>query len=337
MEIANPIYDVVFKYLMEDNDIARLIISTIIKQNVISLELRPQESTVELPIGFLTVYRLDFAAKIETDQGLKTVLIEIQKAKLPTDVMRFRKYLGEQYQGEENTYKIKVIRKHLGKPVEEEEIKAIPILSIYFLGYPLEHFHIPVIRVQRDCYNDATNERLEGREEFIECLTHDSYIIQVPYLKDEQKTEVERMLGVFDQSKMTSDHRILNIREEDYPEKYRPIIRRLQRAIAEPGFRKKMDLEDEVIDELKKMSRVIELQKEILMEAEITMEQDRAALEAKDKDLEQNKAALEEKDKDLEQNKAALEAKDKALEAKDKALEEKDKRIQELLKRLENT
>ena len=307
MEIANPIYDVAFKYLMEDNDIARLIISTIIKQNVISLELKPQESTIELKIGSLTVYRLDFAAKIETPDGLKTVLIEIQKAKLATDVMRFRKYLGEQYLSEENTYKKKVIRKHMGKPVEMEETKAIPLLSIYFLGYPLEHFKVPVIRVQRDIYNDATNEKLEGREEFIECLTHDSYIIQVPYLKDDQKTEVEKMLGIFDQSKMTSDHRVLNIREEDYPEKYRPIIRRLQRAIAEPDFRKKMSLEDEVIDELKKLERVIQQQKEILMEAEIT---------------------LEEKDKALEQNKAAL-------EEKEKALEEKEKQIQELLKRLE--
>ena len=69
MEIANPIYDVVFKYLMEDNDIARLIISTIIKQKVVSLEFRPQERTVELKPGSLTVYRLDFSAKIETPQG----------------------------------------------------------------------------------------------------------------------------------------------------------------------------------------------------------------------------------------------------------------------------
>ena len=45
MEIANPIYDVVFKYLMEDNDIARLIISTIIKKEIVSLEFRPQEKT----------------------------------------------------------------------------------------------------------------------------------------------------------------------------------------------------------------------------------------------------------------------------------------------------
>jgi len=29
IQIANPIYDVVFKYLMEDNKIAKLIISTI--------------------------------------------------------------------------------------------------------------------------------------------------------------------------------------------------------------------------------------------------------------------------------------------------------------------
>jgi hypothetical protein len=330
MDIANPIYDVVFKYLMEDNAIARLIISTIIKQNVVSLELRPQESTVELKLGSLTVYRLDFSAIIETAQGRKTVLIEIQKAKYPTDVMRFRKYLGEQYRSEENTYKIKVIRKHLGKPVEEEETKAIPILSIYFLGYPLEHFMIPVIRVQRECYNDATNEKLEGQEEFIECLTHDSYIIQVPYLKEDQKTEVERMLGVFDQSKMSSDHHILNIGEEDYPEKYRPIIRRLQRAVAEPVLRKKMDLEDEITDELKNMSRVIEQQKEILIEAEITLEQ-------KDKALEQKDKALEEKDKTIEENKAALAEKDKALEQKDKALAEKEKLIRELLKQQEST
>jgi hypothetical protein len=330
MQIANPIYDVVFKYLMEDNDIARLIISTIIKQNVVSLEFRPQERTVELQPGSLTVYRLDFSAKIETPQGHKTVLIELQKAKYPTDVMRFRKYLGEQYKSEENIYKKKVIRKHLGKLVEIEENKAIPILSIYFLGYPLEHFHIPVIRVERECYNDATNEKLEGREEFIEGLTHDSYVIQVPYLRDDLKTELEKMLSIFDQSKMSSNHHILNIKEEDYPEKYRPIIRRLQHAAAEPVLRDQMDIEDEITDELNNMSRIIEQQKEILIEAEISMEQKDKALEEKDKALEQNKAALQEKDK-------ALEEKDKALEQNKAALEEKEKLIRELLKQKEST
>jgi hypothetical protein len=271
---------------------------------------------VELKPGSLTVYRMDFSAKIETPQGYKTVLIELQKAKYPTDVMRFRKYLGEQYKSEENIYKKKVIRKHLGKMVEVEESKAIPILSIYFLGYPLEHFHIPVIRVQRECYNDATNEKLEGSEEFIEGLTHDSYVIQVPYLRDNLKTELEKMLSIFDQSKITSNHHILNIKEEDYPEKYRPIIRRLQHAAVESVVRDQMDIEDEITDELNNMSRVIEQQKEILIEAEI---------------------AIEEKDKALEEKDKALEEKDKALEEKDKALEEKEKLIRELLKQKEST
>jgi hypothetical protein len=305
MEIANPIYDVVFKYLMEDNAIARLIISTIIKQNVVSLEFRPQESTLELDIGSITVYRLDFSAKIETPQGDKIVLIEIQKAKFPTDIMRFRKYLGEQYKSNENIQKVKIKRKHEGKLVEVEEEKAIPILSIYFLGYALDHFKAPVIRVQRECYDDASDEKLEGQEEFIECLTHDSYIIQVPYLRDDHKTEVEKMLGVFDQSKLTSDHHVLNIDEADYPEKYRPIIRRLQRAISEPVMRKKMDIEDEITNEFKKMARTIQQQKEDLIE----------------------------KDKALAENRTALEEKNKALEEKDKALEEKEKIIRELLKK----
>jgi hypothetical protein len=217
--------------------------------------------------------------------------------------MRFRKYLGEQYKSNENIRKVKVNRKHRGKLVEVEEEQAIPILSIYFLGYSLDYFKAPVIRVQRDCYDDATDEKLEGEEEFIECLSHDSYIIQVPYLSDEHKTEVEKMLCVFDQSKLTSDHHILNIRETGYPAKYRPIIRRLQRAISEPSVRKKMDVEDEITNEFKKMARTIQQQKEELMESE---------------------KALAEKDKTLEQNKADL-------AEKDKALAEKEKLIQELL------
>jgi hypothetical protein len=40
MLIANPIYDVVFKYLMEDNKIAKLIISKIINDEIIELNAK---------------------------------------------------------------------------------------------------------------------------------------------------------------------------------------------------------------------------------------------------------------------------------------------------------
>ena len=101
MHIANPIYDVVFKYLMEDNEIAKLIIGTIIEEEIVELEFLPQETTVYLETldrRSLTVYRLDFSAKIKLPEGgHKQILIEIQKTKISTDIMRFRQYMAEVY------------------------------------------------------------------------------------------------------------------------------------------------------------------------------------------------------------------------------------------------
>jgi hypothetical protein len=97
--IANPTYDVVFKYLMEDNDIAKLMVSSIIGEEVVTLDPRPHEYTVEnVKVGkdTLTVYRLDFSAKIKVGEDYKLVLIEMQKATVVNDIMRFRGYLGRQ-------------------------------------------------------------------------------------------------------------------------------------------------------------------------------------------------------------------------------------------------
>ena len=139
------------------------------------------------------------------------------------------------------------------------------------------------------------------KEEFIESLTHDSYVIQIPQLREKHQTAVERLLAIFDQKHITSDVHILNIDENDYPKKYRPLIRRLQRAVSEPDLRKRMDIEDDILEELQDLERVIE---------------------KKDKALEANKKALNEKDKALESNKKALNEKDKALNEKDKIIEE---------------
>ena len=91
MEIANPIYDSVFKYLMEDNEIAKLIISKIIQEDIVELDFLPQEksSKIEFDHRIFTVFRMDFSAKIKTeDECYKNVVIEIQKAKLPTDIIQ---------------------------------------------------------------------------------------------------------------------------------------------------------------------------------------------------------------------------------------------------------
>jgi hypothetical protein len=88
--------------------------------------------------------------------------------------MRFRKYLGRQYLAKDNSY------------MAGGELRAMPILSIHLLGHSLEHTESPVIRVVRQ-YLDATGrERIDRREDFIESLTHDSIIVQIPHLKRRQ-------------------------------------------------------------------------------------------------------------------------------------------------------
>ncbi|MDR1331725.1 MAG: hypothetical protein LBK07_06430, partial [Tannerella sp.] len=107
MHIANPIYDVAFKFMMEDNRVAKAFLSAIIQEEVVELDFASQERTArirtdgrkkakpETETTQYTVCRFDFTARIALPDGrFKTVMIELQKAKLASDIMRFRRYLG---------------------------------------------------------------------------------------------------------------------------------------------------------------------------------------------------------------------------------------------------
>ncbi len=275
IQIANPIYDVVFKYLLDDNKVAKIFLSAILEEEIVDLEYRPKEVRTETEKSTLTVYRMDFSAKIKTTEGdHRLVIIEIQKAKYHTDIMRFRKYLGSQYADPNNMY------------VEEEGVKyALPIISMYFLGHSLKHTEAPVIKVKRNYYDMATGEELKEKEEFIESLTHDSYVIQIPKLKEKRRNEVEILLSIFDQGDYRSNNHVLNISEEDFPEKYHSVIRRLQRAIAETKVRDTMDLEDEILEELGDMERTIAKKNELI-------EESKKIIEEKDKTIEELKRRL---------------------------------------------
>lgn len=299
MQIANPIYDVVFKYLMEDNKIAKIMLSSIIEEKIIALEFLSKEKTLKLEKKSLTVKIMDFSAKIETPEGSeRQVIIELQKAKYASDILRFRRYLGGQY----------ISKANVKKQIEDiEEIKPLPIISIYFLGHKLDHITTPLIKVKRAYYDGTTGKEIKEREEFIECLSHDSFVIQIPHLRKKYQTEVEQLLSIFDQNNITDDRHFLNIDPNVYPEKYRKIVRRLQQAAVEEEVRETMDLEDEILEDFENMERKIQRAEEKLKE---------------------NKKELKNKDKELEN-------KDKELEIVTKGFEEQKKIIADLMKKTE--
>lgn len=248
--IANPLYDVVFRYMMEDNKVAKLFLSAIIGEQIKDLKFNPTEYSSKL-IGELgiTVIRMDFNARIQKEDGTeKIVIIELQKAKFYYQAMRFRRYLGKQYQNPQN--------------VSKDDV-ALPILPIYILGESFTKEKIPVIKVQRNYMDVATSEIIAKKHPFIEALTHDAIVIQVPYLKNSRRTVLEQFLSIFDQSSQTdATGHILALDENNYPEKYRPIIQRLHKAILSPQMENEMDLEDDIISEFNKQAELTQKERE---------------------------------------------------------------------------
>jgi hypothetical protein len=333
VQIANPIYDVVFKYLMNDEKLAKLLLSAIIGEEVVSLKLRPTEH--QFPVGkALMVMRMDFSARIRYANGEEQlVILELQKAKLATDIMRFRRYLGEQYRNKNNVVQ---------EPAEEyAQRKALPILSIYFLGHKLDHITAPVIRINRSYTDAATGEVLQEREIFIESLTHDSIIIQIPYLTGRRRNELEQLLSLFDQSFINEDRHLLNIEESEVPKRYRALLRRLQQAVAEPEVREIMDAEDDLIEEFEDYQRMIaEKERELFEKEQRISQKDHELsqkdheLSQKDHELSQKDHELSQKDHELSQKDHELSQKDQALSQKDQALSQKDKELQKKLEQL---
>ena len=241
MIIANPIYDVVFKYLMEDMDIAKGLISRIIQEDIETLRFTAQEQSLERQFSVLSLFRLDFIAQIKTANGEhKNVLIEIQKAKLSSDMSRFREYLGKQYlKKDEVTDKDGFVQK-----------RSLPIITIYFLGFTLASEFPASIKVKRQYLDALTNQPITARHDFIEALTHDAYIIQIPQLHLSMQSELERVLSIFEQTHFVDEkHHSIDYERETEDSLLRSILRRLHRLRVEEDVQKKMDLEDQLYAE----------------------------------------------------------------------------------------
>ncbi|GAB4183948.1 MAG: hypothetical protein Fur0032_24930 [Terrimicrobiaceae bacterium] len=272
--IANPIYDGAFKHLLDDNLVAKFSFSILIGEEIVDLELRPTEHQTTVGQRCLTVFRMDFVARIRSSGGSeKLVIIEIQKAKYATDIMRIRKYLGQQYASENNLRE------------DPPNHHALPILSIYLLGHKLDHLRETIIRVKRRYY-DMHDKVIEGpREEFIESLAHDSIVVQIPLLRSSRQTDIERLLGLFDRSQSDPDNpHILSIMDEDYPEKFQRVIRRLMKAISEPKVRDVMQVEDDYLGELESLERAIADREDLIAQKEgIVAEKDLALSKSQEK------------------------------------------------------
>lgn len=239
LKVANPIYDAVFKYLMEDERVAKTLLSALLKKDVVQVEVRPHEYSNKTEDNRISMFRIDFAATVREQDGTEhLVLVELQKTWVETETLRFRRYLAVQYNNEHN------MRREEGK-----EDFAIPMVAVYLLGHRVGDIEEPVLYCNHKSYDYNGKEITKGiPNPFIESLTHDSIVVQIPLLHGQVNNRLDEVLSVFDQTKTTTyNKQLLYLDENEYAddEDMKYIVRRLTAAAANGKMREDMDVEDE--------------------------------------------------------------------------------------------
>ena len=312
--IPNPIYDLIFRYLMEDIESAKIVISTLINENIKKLHLEPtthtqkKENHTKIEISDpktnenIKMFHLDFTAVVELPDGSEElIMIELQKASEPDDIFRFKRYISKNFQRKQE----KEITDPKTQAIETVS-KPIRLIPIFILNFRIENeINDLLIKTNKIKTGIFKNKNLSKHNEFIDNLTYDIWVIQLPnlqnvneedYKDDEYKQKLYSLLKLFDQkSKVKNNEHRLRLIRKLFPGFLDRVIKRIQSASIDiPDMEEKMFAEDEYLKSLIKRDNKISL---------------------------------------LEQR---IDEKDRELEDKDKALEDKDKLIIELARTLKN-
>lgn len=261
IHVANPIYDSVFKYIMEDERIAKTILSALLKKEVVHVTVRPHEYS-NTTRDTLSMFRIDFAATVREKEGNeikdRIVLIELQKTWLNTETLRFRQYLGAQYNNKNN------IRE------ADEKGFAYPMVAVYLLGHKVGNIKEPIVYVNHDVFDYNGNVVAEGNTEpFVESLTHNSIIVQIPRLQGNVNNRLEKVLSVFDQTNIEGDtQQVLKIDEDKYADDndMMYVLHKLTAAAANSEMRQDMNVEDEFYKAIEDRDTAIMQRDKILKE-----------------------------------------------------------------------
>ncbi|NJM14276.1 MAG: hypothetical protein HC896_01825 [Bacteroidales bacterium] len=235
MRIVNPLYDVAFKYLMENNDLARKIIGLILEEEIEELSVGQQETSYTDEKRFMTLYRLDFKAVIKQPDGTRQkVLIELQKSKSDTEIQRFRTYLGLNY-----------LKPETEKQPDGKEAKvSYPIITIYILGYSIADIPYVAVTINNCATNSVNRQPIELRSDFVRMLTHRSHILQVGRLPEERRTRLEQFLSFFNQAWKTEEGFILDMKE--VPEEFKELAHYLSIPLMDEAFQNRLRAEEEI-------------------------------------------------------------------------------------------
>ena len=315
IHVANPIYDSVFKYIMEDERIAKTMLSALLKKEVVHVTVRPHEYS-NTTRDTLSMFRIDFAATVREREGNeikdRIVLIELQKTWLNTETLRFRQYLGAQYSNKNN--------------IREAEDKgfAYPMVAVYLLGHRVGNIKEPIVYVNHDVFDYNGNVVEDGNmEPFVESLTHNSIIVQIPLLHGNVNNRLEKVLSVFDQTLVDGDtQQVLKIDEDKFADDNDMlyVLHKLTAAAANSEMRQDMNVEDEYYKAIEDRDTAIMQRDKMLKVRDCKMAQMDERLSQQSEQLSQQSEQLSQQSEQLSQQSEQLSQQSEQLRNMAKAL-----------------
>jgi hypothetical protein len=283
MLIANPIYDRVFKRLLENERIAKFFIGTLLDETVLSLSVGSQEfvyddKASESLLG-VRLFRLDFVAVIKTADGTKKILIEMQKTDHLDDLMRFRNYLAENYKREDTV---------------DGEKTALPITTIYILNFNLPDIESACIRVAREYRDLIDGGVIRQKSPFVEKLTHDCFVVQTRRIAGRYRTRLDKVLSLFEQTDFVEADAVRDYRYQPEEDELKEMVATLHYVATDPQ-------EKEILDNEREARRIFEAsigsERRKREQAERKIAEQAAVLAEKDAEIAELKKQLNEQNK----------------------------------------
>ncbi len=322
MIVANPIYDVVFKYLMEDERIARTILSALLKKDVVEVHMRRNEYSNKSR-DTLSIFRIDFGATIRDEKGdRQTILIEIQKTQVDSELLRFRQYLGAQYDNKENM------------EGEGRTSYALPMVAVYLLGHTVGSIEAPVVYVDHQVYDYDRNVLEDGiNDPFVGSLTHNSIIVQIPRLHGKINNRLDKVLSIFDQTRVLSkkDQQDIDIDPSVYSgdDEMEPILRRLLEASCDSDVRREMDVEDEFFSVLKSREmEIMEKDRQLAESIVAVKEAEEQRIQAEEQRIQAEEQRIQAEEQRIQAEEQRIQAEEQLAQAQERQAKAEEQRIQ---------
>ena len=144
---------------------------------------------------------------------------------------------------------------------DDDGMYGIPMMTVYLLGHKVGDIEEPVLYVRRQSVDYNENVVTRGLPDpFVDSLTHDSIIVQIPRLQGQKNNRLDKVLGIFDQTQQPpEDKHVLNIDESIYANdtEMQRVLQRLLAAASNAKMRHDMNVEDEYFSVIEKRDTTI--------------------------------------------------------------------------------